>query len=81
MYGVLFRNFSSFGNSLNFFLACEKIKLSTCLQLYHLTVAIVRVPQSEKGWPRRFRLIQLYTRGLCELPAATIIRLAPLQCR
>ena len=35
-------------------LACEKIQLSICLQLYHPAVAIVppvvRVPQFEKGW-------------------------------
>ena len=38
-------------------LACEKIQLSTCLQLYHLAVAIVppvvRAPQFEKGCAKR----------------------------
>ena len=37
-----------------FSLACDKIQLSTCHQLYHLASAIVppvvRVPQFEKGW-------------------------------
>ena len=54
MYGVLFTNSSTFGNHFNIFpLACEKIQLSTFLQLHHLAVAIVppviRVPQFEKA--------------------------------
>ena len=53
---VLFGNSSSFDNHFTFFpssLACEKIQISTCLQLYHLAVAIVppvvRAPQFKKG--------------------------------